>query len=104
MDLPKKFTVFSSCKVILISIMEEDRTYHTIDAAKVGTRYGEFILLALQDSDTLVKGFLPRRYASVFTDVEIQSINDRTVNLALKFKGKRAETKSIPFAVENFVQ
>jgi hypothetical protein len=97
MDLSEKFTVLSSCKVISIAAMEEDRPYHIKHAAKVSTRYGDTILLTLQDSDTLVKVFLSRSKHRCWN----KSINNRTVNLAPKYKGTCAETKSYVLAIEN---
>jgi len=57
-------------------------------ADKVQTKFGEAIQLTLQESQlTCVKVFLPRRYGAVFTGNDLKSINDKTVSLALIYRG-----------------
>ena len=58
------------------------------------TKYGEAILMALQDPEIFLKVFLPRRYGTLFNDEDLRSINDKTVSLNLKYLGTNTATNS----------
>ena len=69
MDLSMKFKMTSSCQTIKIPSLKIDRSYNIERVEKVRTKYGEAVLLTLQDSPlTSVKIFLPRRYGELFTE------------------------------------
>ena len=78
MDLSMKFKMTSSCQTIKIPSLKIDRSYNIERAEKVRTKYGEAVLLTLQDSPlTSVKIFLPRRYGELFTEEDFQPINEK---------------------------
>jgi len=57
-------------------------------AEKLQTRFDEAILPTLQESPQIfVKVFLPRHYGALFTDNDLQSINEKSDSLALKYLG-----------------
>ena len=83
-----KFKLTSSCQTIKIPSLKIDRTYNIERAEKIRIKYGEAVLLTLQDSPlTSVKIFLPRRYGELFTEEDFQSINEKTVSRALIHRG-----------------
>jgi len=84
-----KFKMTSSCQTIKIPSLKIDRSYNIERAEKVRTKYGEAVLLTLQDSPlTSVKIFLPRRYGELFTEEDFQSMNEKkTVSRALIYRG-----------------
>jgi hypothetical protein len=71
------------------------RPSNTIERAeRVVTKYGEAILMILQDPETFLKVFLLRRYGTLFSDEDLRSINDKTVSLNLKYLGTITATNS----------
>jgi len=73
-----KFKMTSACQTIKIPSLKMDRSYNIERAEKIRTRYGEAVLLTLQDSPlTSVKIFLPRGYGKLFTE-DFQSINEKS--------------------------
>jgi hypothetical protein len=94
MDLHKKFREDGSCTTLAINRLEVDRKYPIEQAKRVYTRFGPTILLSL--SDLLLrplKVFLPRQYADVFTDSDVEEINLAKMKLNLIYKAKCTETK-----------
>jgi len=70
-------------------------------AEKLQTRFGEAILLTLQESpQTSVKVFVPRRYGALFTDNDLHSINEKSVSLALKYLGNCPTSNSYILEIE----
>jgi len=102
MELSKKFQMATSCHVVKIDSLEIDRKYPVIKAERVTTRFGESILLCIQNSTTLnhFKIFLPKRYAETFTDDDLNAINTEKVKLNLIYKGMCDQTKSFNLAIE----
>ena len=54
----------------------------------------------LQDPETFLKVFLPRRYGILFSDEDLRSINDKTVSLNLKYLGTNPTTNSYTLELE----
>ena len=102
MELSKKFQMATSCHVVNIDSLEVDRKYPIVKAERVTTRFGESILLCIQNSITLnlFKIFLPKRYAETFTDDDFNAINSEKVKLNLIYTGMCAQTKSFNLAIE----
>jgi hypothetical protein len=102
MDLAKKFKVATSTAVMRIDKLEVDKKYSIVRAERANSRFGETILLCFQDSSSSVifKVFLPRRYASVFSYVDINSINTGNGSLNLVYKGTYEKTKSYILEIE----
>jgi hypothetical protein len=81
--------------------MEVDRKYPIVGAELVYTRYGETVLLSLRDPQALlIKTFLPKRYATLFTEADIKSINTEEVKLYLIYKGRCIKSNSHMLDIE----
>jgi hypothetical protein len=88
MDLATKFRMASVVQTIAITSLSTDISYPIERAEQVQTRYGETLLLTIQETpNTFVKVFLPKRYGAVFTEDDIKAINEKTVCLALRYRG-----------------
>jgi hypothetical protein len=75
----------SSCPVIKITSLKMNSSYPIERAEKLQTRFGEAIVLTLQKSPfTFVNLFVPRRYGALFTENDLNSINEKSVSLALE--------------------
>jgi hypothetical protein len=100
MELSKKFNVATSSTVVRIEKFDVDKKYPIVRAERTTTRFGETILLSIQDSSSssvIFKVFLPKRYASVFSDEDINSINTGKESLNLIYKGTCEKNKIIYF-------
>lgn len=88
MDLRLKFEIANACQTIKIDTLDLDRPYTITRAERVSTKYGATVVVCLAVTPTdLVKVFLPRRYANLFTDLDICNINDATTSLRLIYNG-----------------
>jgi len=57
--------------------------------------------LSVRDlTPALLKVFLPKRYAAVFTDADISSINDEQINWNLIYRGLCEKTNTHVLAIE----
>jgi len=85
-----------------ISELDVNMKYPIERADWITTRFGDTVLLSIRDTaaDRLHKVFLPQRYGAAFKDEDIQSINERTVDLWLVSKGKCPKTNAYQLAVE----
>ena len=92
-----------------ISSLKMEKTYPIVKAERVKTRYGETVLLSIRDPQSLsvrdltpalLKVFLPKRYAAVFTDADISSINDEQINWNLIYRGLCEKTNTHVLAIE----
>jgi len=88
MSLSQRFSDVT-CGVVHISSLKVDQKYPIVKAERVKTRYGETVLLSIRDplplsvrdlAPALLKVFSPKRYAAVFTDPDITSINDKQIH------------------------
>jgi hypothetical protein len=94
-DPATKFRMTSSCQTVRIPSLPVDRSYPIERAEKIQTRYGEAVLLTLKESpQSCVKLFLPRRYGALFTEADLTSINEKILELALKYRGTCAASNS----------
>jgi len=89
-----KFKIVAKCQQTKITSLKIGTPYPIERAERVVTKYGEAILMTLQDPETFLKVFLPRRYGTVFSDEDLSSINDKTVSLNLKYLGTITATNS----------
>ena len=81
--------------------MKMNTLYPIERAEKLRDRFGEAILLTLQESPQIfVKVFLPRHYGALFTDNDLHSINEKAVSLALKYLGKCPTSNSYILEIE----
>jgi len=101
MDLTTKFKMVTSCQQTKITSLKIDTPYPIERPEKVQTKYGEAIILTLQESlHTFVKVFLPKRYGSLFTDNDLHSINVKSVSLNLKCIGISPNSNSYILDIE----
>ena len=95
-----KFKMTSSCQVIKVPSLKMDSSYPIERAEKLRTRFGEAILLTLQEPPlTFVKVFLPRGYGHS-TENDLNSINEKTVSLALRYCGNCPASNSYILEME----
>jgi hypothetical protein len=101
MSLNKKFQEAASSYAIKISTMEVDRKYQITHAKRMVTKYGPTVLIGINDSEyNIVKVFMPKRYGSIFTDDDMNSMNSQKAALRLIYKVLCEKTKSYILAVE----
>ena len=98
----------TTCNVHFTSL-KVDHKYPIVNAERVRTRYGETVLLSISDNlslsvldlkPLLLKVFLPKRYALVFTDEDISSINEGSSVLNLVYKGTCKKTNALILSIE----
>jgi hypothetical protein len=95
MDLSAEFRMTSACQTVGITSLKTDISYPIERAEKLQTRYGEAVLLTLKESlQVYVKVFLPRRYGALFSEDDLKSINEKTVSLALRYRGTCSTSNS----------
>jgi hypothetical protein len=100
MDLSTRFRMTAVCQTIKISALKSDNAYPIERAEKLQTRFGEAILLTLQESPlSYVKVFLPRRYGVLFTEADLKSINEKIVSLSLRYHGICPDSNSYILAI-----
>ena len=100
MDLATKFKMVAACQQAKITSLKIGMPYPIERAVRAVTKYGETILLTLQEPETFLKMFLLRRYGTVFSDEDLRSINDKTVSLNLKYLGTNPATNSYILELE----
>ena len=64
--------------------LDIDKRYPVLHVERLETKYGTSVLLTIREStDNVIKVFLPHRYSIVFSDDDITTINDMTVQYHL---------------------
>ena len=95
MALSQRFSDVT-CDVVHVNSLKVKQSYPIVKAERVKTRYGETVSLSIKDPQnlsvkdlkpTLMKVFLPKRYAAVITDADISSINDDQIHWNLIYRG-----------------
>jgi hypothetical protein len=82
MDLTKKFQRVTSYNTVNVSSLDVNRKYPIIHAERIVTKFGPTVLMTLADEpDRTVKVFIPKRYGSEISDVDIADINSTKVSL-----------------------
>jgi hypothetical protein len=90
-----------TCDIVHATSLEVDKKYPIVKAERVQIRYGETVLLSIRDlSLQLLKVFLPKRYAQVFKDADITSINDGSSVMDLVYKEQCEKTNTLILAIE----
>jgi len=94
--------MLSACEQIKISALKQNVSYPIERAERVQTKYGETVLATLraESPQTFLKVFLPRRYGVLFSDEELQHINEKIVSLSLKYRGTNTTTNSYILEIE----
>ena len=105
MELAKRFkeaTATTANTSISISSLVINRLYPIVHVKRINTKYGPTVLLSLRNSDEkLVLIFLPKRYANVVSDEDMEKINSRSVSLNLVYKGICELTRSYLLAIDS---
>jgi hypothetical protein len=74
--LAKKFQDATSCSSVNISSLEADQKYPITRAERMVMKLWPTVLMSITDeSDRTVKVFMPKRYGSAFSNVDIEDIN-----------------------------
>ena len=88
MNLEKRFEEASATASVNISSLVLNRPYPTVHAKRINTKYGPTVPQSVRDVDEKVFDiFLPKRYANVVSDEDLENLNSRSVYLNLVHKG-----------------
>jgi len=102
MDLAKRFEESTTTASVNISSLILNRPYPTVHAKWINTKYGPTVLLSIRDVDEkFVDIFLPKRYANIVTDEDLENINSRSVYLNLVYKGLCESSSSFLLAIDS---
>jgi hypothetical protein len=86
---------------VKISSLRTDSSYPIEQADKVQIRFGEAVLLTVQDfPQSYAKLFLPRHYEVLFTDADFRAVIDKHVSLSLRYLGTCPATNSYILEIE----
>jgi hypothetical protein len=84
MNLVAKFRLTTSVTTVPIGSLEVDRPYNIVRAERVKSQYGPSVALTQEETErSRVKVFLPKRYAGLFVDSEIEAITAGRISLTL---------------------
>jgi len=90
--LSSHFQAIASGSIVRIESPEVDKAYPVTYTRRMITQYGPTVQLTLRnDGDDNVKVYLPKRYAEVFTDTDIEDINNSVKNYRLVYRGKNGQ-------------
>jgi len=96
-----------TCDVVHISSLKVEQTYPIVKAERVKTRHGETVIIrdplsiSIRDlSPSLMRVFLPKRYAAVFTDADISTNNDEQIHWNLIYRGLCEKTNTHVLAIK----
>jgi len=104
MALPRKIQEVFSCYSMKRSSRRVDRKYPITHAESVATRFGPAILLAIRDTpDRILKVFMPRKFHSAFSDLDLEEINSAKVTLNLIYKGQCVNTHALNVTVLDII-
>jgi hypothetical protein len=95
MSLCERFAETSCIQAIHIGSLDKETPYSVVRAERMNTKYGVSILLTIKMSPgKVVSIFLPKRYTPVFSDVDIDSINNGTVKVDIVYRGTCEQTNA----------
>ena len=101
MDLKLRFSEADVSDVIKVSEMQIGRKYPITRARRIDTKYGKSVLLTLLEGDGhSVNAFLPKRYAAVLTDDDIDKIRSKRVNLGIIYNGTCEKTRAYRLEID----
>ena len=96
MELRSKFHQVSTIGTIKIRDMEREKKYPIVRAGRFVTHMGHTILLTIQNpSRYCLRMLLPKRYARVVTDTDIENVNMNPGSFCLVYKGFDVLTRYI---------
>jgi len=91
MALSSHFQAIASGTIVRLDTLENDRRYPVTFARRLTTQYGTTIL-TVQTGEENVKVYMPKRYAELFTDKDIEDINNSITHYKLIYKGKQGSS------------
>jgi len=98
----KRFVEATTTASANISSLILNRPYPIVHAKRINTKYGPTVLLSIRDVDEkIVDIFLPKRYANVVTDEDLENINCRSLYLNLVYKGLCESSNSYLLAIDS---
>jgi hypothetical protein len=81
--------------------LEINIKYPIFEAQSVVTKYGPTVLLSIKDKPyNTIKVFIPKRYSTIFSEADTNSINAQNVLLHLVYKGMCDKSKSYILGIE----
>ena len=88
--MEQKFQRVSCTRYVPVTSLVVDHRYQILGAERAVTRFGPTVMLRMVGTDnTAIKMYLPRHYAAVFTDDDVEKINSGTYAYDLVSKGMR---------------
>ena len=102
MYLVARFNRVSSGNIASLDNLTLGKLYLITRAVRQKTQYGPTILVTLWDDPTNanMRVFLPKRFADVFEDSDIDSINNGTYQYHLISEGRTPNGRSFKLALE----
>jgi len=102
MDLENSFEEATTTASVNISSLILNRPHPTVHAKRINTKYGPSLLLSIRDvEEKIVDIFLPKRYANVLKDEDLENINSRSVHLNSVYKGLCEYSRSYFLAIDS---
>ena len=94
MSLTQKFKDAVSGSAVNVTALFIGTRYPVLYCERVDTKYGPSVRLTLREDaeDNVIRVFLPNHYGASVTDTDMVTINDRTIQYYLTYKGKSATT------------
>lgn len=92
----EKFSVISQVEYKKCTDLNQNTQYNIDTLENVSTKYGESLVATLQNPDrigTLIKVYLPKRYAGKFTNEELANITPNRMKLI--YRGQKGNTSDI---------
>jgi len=102
MDLVTRFDRVASGNIASLENLVVGKRYLITQAVRQTTQYGPTILVTLRDDPTnaSIKVFLPKRFAEVFEDADIDSINEGVRHYHLISHGRTPNGRSFKLTLE----
>src|SRR5215510_14336250 len=96
MNLSAKFVMTNASRIVPLRSLEVNVPYTIMHAERAVTRFGATIALTITKSPSdVVKVYLPRRYASLFSEGDIEDLNaQRALSQILVYQGLCEKTKA----------
>jgi hypothetical protein len=95
MILCERFAETLSTQAINIGSLDKETPYPVVRAERMKTKYGDSILLTIKMSPGKVASiFLPKRFTPVFSDADIDSINNGRVKVNIVYQGTCEKTNA----------
>jgi hypothetical protein len=101
MDLSATFRSVATGNIVHLNTLKIDKRFPITYAQRHGTQYGPTDLLTLRvEAHNNVKVFMPKRYAEVFRDTDLETINGGNEHYHLLYRGTCSRTHSYILRLE----